>query len=92
MIIINENAEEETAETKDKATNEVISGSLYREMVVLVVERRINMSFEHAAIILDTGEGKIVSALGNSYTYKASGNETGGGYALQKLERTTKPG
>ena len=61
---------------------EPISGRSYREMVVLVVERRINMSFDHKAVILDTGEGKIVSALGNSYTYKASGSETGGGYAL----------
>ena len=40
------------------------------------------MSFGHTGVILDAGEGKTVSALGNSYTYKASGKETGGGYAL----------
>src|SRR5208283_1729437 len=47
-----------------------------------MVERRINMSFGRTAVILDAGEGKTVSALGNSYIYKASGEETGGGYAL----------
>ncbi len=40
------------------------------------------MSFGHTGVILDAGEGKTVSAVGNSYTYKASGKETGGGYAL----------
>jgi quercetin dioxygenase-like cupin family protein len=43
------------------------------------------MSFDHTGVILDAGEGKTVSALGNSYTYKASGKETGGGFALIEI-------
>jgi quercetin dioxygenase-like cupin family protein len=43
------------------------------------------MSFGHTGVILDAGEGKTVSAVGNSYTYKASGKETGGGYALIEI-------
>jgi mannose-6-phosphate isomerase-like protein (cupin superfamily) len=46
------------------------------------LKRRRDMSFGHTGVILDAGEGKTVSVIGNSYTYKASGKETRGGYAL----------
>jgi hypothetical protein len=45
------------------------------------------MSFRHEGVLLDAGYGKTVSALGNSYTYKTSGKETRGGYALIKAVR-----
>jgi mannose-6-phosphate isomerase-like protein (cupin superfamily) len=50
--------------------------------ITLVVKRRTNLSFSHTRVIMDAGEGAIVSALGNSYTYKASKEETRGAYAL----------
>jgi quercetin dioxygenase-like cupin family protein len=40
------------------------------------------MSFNHGGIILGAGEGKTISVLGDSYTYKAAKEETGGAYAL----------
>jgi len=40
------------------------------------------MSFSHGGIVLGAGEGKTISVLGNSYTYKAAKEETGGAYAL----------
>ena len=40
------------------------------------------MSFSHRGIVLGAGEGKTISVLGNSYTYKAAKEETGGAYAL----------
>lgn len=40
------------------------------------------MSFSHDGIVLGAGEGKTISVLGNSYTYKAAKEETGGAYAL----------
>jgi len=40
------------------------------------------MSFHHRAIVLGGGEGKTVSVLGDSYTSKATKEETGGAYAL----------
>jgi hypothetical protein len=46
------------------------------------------MSFGHTGVILDAGEGKTVSALGNSYTYKASGKETEGRYAPSSRPRS----
>jgi mannose-6-phosphate isomerase-like protein (cupin superfamily) len=44
--------------------------------------RREDMSFSHEGIILSAGEGKTISVLGDSYTYKATKEETGGAYAL----------
>ena len=40
------------------------------------------MSFRHEGIVLGAGEGKTISVLGDSYTYKAAKEETGGAYAL----------
>jgi hypothetical protein len=40
------------------------------------------MSFGHGAIVLGAGEGKTISVLGASYTYKAAKEDTGGAYAL----------
>ncbi|HEU4390343.1 MAG TPA: cupin domain-containing protein [Blastocatellia bacterium] len=40
------------------------------------------MSFKHSGIVLGAGEGKTISVLGDSYTYKAAREETGGAYAL----------
>jgi len=40
------------------------------------------MSFSHRGIVLGAGEGKTISVLGNSYTYKAAKEETGGAYTL----------
>jgi quercetin dioxygenase-like cupin family protein len=40
------------------------------------------MSFDHRAIVLGAGEGKTISVLGDSYTYKAAKEDTGGAYAL----------
>jgi len=40
------------------------------------------MSFRHEGIALGAGEGKTISVLGDSYTYKAVKEETGGAYAL----------
>ena len=40
------------------------------------------MSFSHEGIVLGAGEGKTISVLGNTYTYKAAKKETGGAYAL----------
>jgi mannose-6-phosphate isomerase-like protein (cupin superfamily) len=40
------------------------------------------MSFNQESIVLGTGEGKTISVLGDSYTYKAAKKETGGAYAL----------
>jgi mannose-6-phosphate isomerase-like protein (cupin superfamily) len=40
------------------------------------------MSFSNDGIILGAGEGKTISVLGDSYTYKAAKEETRGAYAL----------
>jgi hypothetical protein len=40
------------------------------------------MSFGHGATVLGAGEGKTISVLGDSYTYKAAKEDTGGAYAL----------
>ena len=40
------------------------------------------MSFSHGAIVLGAGGGKTISVLGDSYTFKAAKEETGGAYAL----------
>jgi len=40
------------------------------------------MSFSHGSIVLGTGEGKTISVLGGSYTYKAAKEDTGSAYAL----------
>jgi quercetin dioxygenase-like cupin family protein len=40
------------------------------------------MSFSHGGIVLGAGAGKTISVLGDSYTYKAAKEETGGAYAL----------
>ena len=40
------------------------------------------MSFPFKSVVLGTGEGKTISVLGDSYTYKATKDETGGAYAL----------
>jgi len=40
------------------------------------------MSFSHGGVVLGAGEGKTISVLGDSYTYKAAKEETGGAYAL----------
>ena len=40
------------------------------------------MTFHDRAIVLPAGEGKVVSVLGDRYTYKAVGEQTGGAYGL----------
>jgi len=40
------------------------------------------MSFDHGAVVLGAGEGKALSVLGDSYTYKAAKEDTAGAYAL----------
>ena len=40
------------------------------------------MTFHHHEIVLQPGEGKVVSVLGDRYTYKAVGEQTGGAYGL----------
>jgi quercetin dioxygenase-like cupin family protein len=40
------------------------------------------MSFGDGAIVLDAGQGRTISVLGESYTFKAAGEDTGGAYAL----------
>jgi hypothetical protein len=40
------------------------------------------MSFRDGGIVLGAGEGKTISVLGASYTYKAAKEETRGAYAL----------
>jgi quercetin dioxygenase-like cupin family protein len=40
------------------------------------------MSFSPGGVVLGAGEGKTISVLGDSYTYKAAKEETGGAYAL----------
>jgi quercetin dioxygenase-like cupin family protein len=40
------------------------------------------MSFANQSIVLGPGEGKIVSVMGNPYTYKVVGGDTGGNYSL----------
>jgi mannose-6-phosphate isomerase-like protein (cupin superfamily) len=40
------------------------------------------MTFHDRAIVLQPGEGKVVSVLGDRYTYKAVGEQTGGAYGL----------
>jgi quercetin dioxygenase-like cupin family protein len=40
------------------------------------------MTFHDRAIVLQPGEGKVVSVLGGRYTYKAVGEQTGGAYGL----------
>jgi quercetin dioxygenase-like cupin family protein len=47
-----------------------------------------NMSFRDGGIVLGAGEGKNISVLGSSYTYKASKEETRGAYAL--IEHTVE--
>jgi quercetin dioxygenase-like cupin family protein len=44
--------------------------------------RRKVMSFSTQSIVLGPGEGKIVSVMGNPYTYKVVGGDTGGNYSL----------
>ena len=46
------------------------------------------MSFRHDGIVLGAGEGKTISVLGASYTYKAAKEETRGAYAL--IEHTVE--
>jgi quercetin dioxygenase-like cupin family protein len=45
------------------------------------------MSFRSQSRVLGPGEGKIVSVLGDPYTYKVVGGDTGGNYSL--IEHTT---
>jgi quercetin dioxygenase-like cupin family protein len=45
------------------------------------------MSFRRQSIVLGPGEGKTVSVLGDPYTYKVVGGDTGGNYSL--IECTT---
>jgi quercetin dioxygenase-like cupin family protein len=40
------------------------------------------MTFHERAIVLRPGEGRIVSILGDQYTYKLTGEQTGGAYGL----------
>ncbi len=40
------------------------------------------MTFHDRAIVLQPGEGKVVTVLGDRYTYKAVGEQTGGAYGL----------
>ena len=40
------------------------------------------MSLGSQSIVLGPGEGKIVSVMGNPYTYKVVGGDTGGNYSL----------
>ncbi|MDP8922960.1 MAG: cupin domain-containing protein [Chloroflexota bacterium] len=40
------------------------------------------MTFHDRAIVLQPGEGKAVTVLGDRYTYKAVGEQTGGAYGL----------
>ena len=40
------------------------------------------MTFGDRAIVLQPGEGKTVTVLGDRYTYKAVGEQTGGAYGL----------
>ena len=40
------------------------------------------MTFHERAIVLQPGEGKTVSVLGDRYTYKAVGEQTGGAYGV----------
>ncbi|HWP41844.1 MAG TPA: cupin domain-containing protein [Blastocatellia bacterium] len=48
------------------------------------------MSFRQGEIVLGAGEGKTISVLGDSYTYKAAREETHGAYAL--IEHTVAGG
>ena len=48
------------------------------------------MTFHERAIVLRPGEGRAVSLLGGRYTYKATGEQTGGGYGL--VESTVPAG
>jgi quercetin dioxygenase-like cupin family protein len=57
----------------------IICGALFN--------RRNVMSFGNQGIVLGPGEGKPVSVLGDPYTYKVVGGDTGGNYSL--IECTT---
>jgi quercetin dioxygenase-like cupin family protein len=48
------------------------------------------MTFREGAIVLRPGEGREVSVLGDRYTYKATGEQTGGAYGL--VETAVPPG
>jgi quercetin dioxygenase-like cupin family protein len=52
----------------------IICGALFN--------RRKVMSFANQSIVLGPGEGKTVSVLGEPYTYKVVGGDTGGNYSL----------
>ena len=45
-------------------------------------EEKAAVTFPDRAIVLSAGEGKVVSVLGDRYTYKAVGEQTGGAYGL----------
>ena len=45
-------------------------------------EEKAAVTFHDRAIVLPAGEGKVVSVLGDRYTYKAVGEQTGGAYGL----------
>ena len=45
------------------------------------------MSFGNRSIVLGSGEGEVVSLLGDPYTYKVVGGDTEGNYSL--IECTT---
>ena len=48
---------------------------------------QLRLSSRFLGLVLGPGEGKIVSVLGDPYTYKVVGGDTGGNYSL--IEHTT---
>jgi hypothetical protein len=48
------------------------------------------VTFHERALVLRPGEGRAVSVLGDRYTYKATGEQTGGAYGL--VETTVPAG
>ena len=40
------------------------------------------MTFHNQVYVLQPAEGRTISVLGNRYTYKAIGEQTGGAYGL----------
>ena len=59
-----------------------IPPSIYSEWAAVPTYKEHRVTFHDRVIVLQPGEGKHVSVLGDGYTYKAIGEQTGGAYGL----------
>lgn len=61
----------------------LLSGLAFsKQVVILTKQRRVTLEHSHDFILVPTGEGRSFSVVGDIYTFKAVGEDTGGAYSL----------